>query len=148
MAVISAREGARSATHAHIAEARRIAATNGADRNDFDTEFGPTNVEIHAVSTAVDLGDAGMALDVAEHIDPSGLSPERQARFLVDVARAHAQRRHVGEATASLLEAEALAPQQVHSHHLAREAVRDLLQFSGHRIPETLAGLADRMAIA
>ncbi|MDX3214333.1 helix-turn-helix domain-containing protein [Streptomyces sp. ME02-6991-2B] len=148
MAVISAREGARSATHAHIEEARRIAATNGADRNDFDTEFGPTNVEIHAVSTAVDLGDAGMALDVAERIDPSGLSPERQARFLVDVARAHAQRRHVGEATAALLEAETLAPEQLHSHHLAREAVRDLLQFSGHRVPEPLAGLADRMAIA
>ncbi|MFJ5216362.1 helix-turn-helix domain-containing protein [Streptomyces sp. NPDC088354] len=148
MAVISAREGDRSATHAHIAEARRIAATNRSDRNDFDTEFGPTNVEIHAVSTAVDLGDAGMALDVAERVDPSGLSPERQARFLVDVARAHAQRRHVGEATAALLEAEALAPQQVHSHHLAREAVRDLIQFSGHRIPEPLAGLADRMAIA
>ena len=110
MAVISAREGDRSATHAHIAEARRIAATNGTDRNDFDTEFGPTNVEIHAVSTAVDLGDAGMALDVAEHVDPTGLSPERQARFLVDVARAHAQRRHVGEATAALLEAEARPP--------------------------------------
>ncbi|MFD3453827.1 helix-turn-helix domain-containing protein [Streptomyces sp. NPDC058691] len=148
MAVISAREGDRSATHAHIAEARRIAATNGVDRNDFDTEFGPTNVEIHAVSTAVDLGDAGMALDVAERIDPSGLSPERQARFLVDVARAHAQRRHVGEATAALLEAEALAPEQVHSHHLAREVVRDLVQFSGHRVPEPLAELADRMAIA
>lgn len=148
MAVISAREGARSATHAHIDEARRIASVNGSDRNDFDTEFGPTNVEIHAVSTAVDLGDAGMALDVAERVNPSGLSPERQARFLLDVARAHAQRRHVGEATAALIEAEALAPEQIHSHHLSRGVVRDLVQLSGPRVPEHLAGLAERMAIA
>ncbi|MEV7739353.1 hypothetical protein AB0O75_46260 [Streptomyces sp. NPDC088921] len=119
----------------------------GEDRNDFDTEFGPTNVEIHAVSTAVELGDAGLALEVAQHVDTSGLSSERQARFLLDVARAHAQRRHVGEATAALLEAEALTPEQIHDHHLAREVIRDLIQLSERRVPESLRGLADRSAV-
>ncbi|MER5856329.1 transcriptional regulator [Streptomyces sp900105245] len=147
LAVINAREGNRARTHTHIDEARRIAARLGEDRNDFDTEFGPTNVEIHAVSTAVELGDAGLALEVAQEVDASGLSPERQSRFLLDVARAHAQRRHVGEATAALLEAEALAPEQIHDHHLAREVIRDLTQLSEPRVPETLRGLAERSAV-
>ncbi|MBK3647744.1 helix-turn-helix domain-containing protein [Streptomyces sp. MBT33] len=147
LAVINAREGNRARTHEHIDRAREIAARLGEDRNDFDTEFGPTNVEIHAMSTAVELGDAGLALEVAQRVDASGLSPERQARFLLDVARAHAQRRHVGEATAALLEAEALAPEQIHDHHLAREVMRDLIQLSGTRVPEALRDLAERSAV-
>lgn len=148
LAVINAREGRRSATQKHIERARTIAARLGEDRNDFDTEFGPTNVEIHAVSTAVDLGDAGLALDVAEGVATSELSPERQSRFLLDVARAHAQRRHVGEAVAALLEAEKLTPEQIRSHHLAREVVRDLVQLSGNRVPPALAELAERTDVA
>ncbi|MET8446597.1 helix-turn-helix transcriptional regulator [Streptomyces sp. NPDC005209] len=147
LAVINAREGNRGRTHEHIDRARAIAARLGEDRNDFDTEFGPTNVEIHAVSTAVELGDAGLALEVAQQVDASGLSPERQSRFLLDVARAHAQRRHVGEATAALLEAEVLAPEQIQDHHLAREVIRDLLQLSGPRVPESLRDLAERSAV-
>lgn len=147
LAVINSREGNRAETHEHIDRAREIAARLGEDRNDFDTEFGPTNVEIHAVSTAVELGDAGVALEVAQQVDASVLSPERQSRFLLDVARAHAQRRHVGEATAALLEAEALAPEQIHDHHLAREVIRDLVQLSEPRVPESLRGLAERSAV-
>ncbi|MFF9409062.1 helix-turn-helix domain-containing protein [Streptomyces anandii] len=147
LAVINAREGNRGRTHEHIDRARGIAARLGEDRNDFDTEFGPTNVEIHAVSTAVELGDAGLALEVAQRVDASGLSPERQSRFLLDVARAHAQRRHVGEATAALLEAEALAPEQIQDHHLARDVIRDLIQLSGARTPEPLRDLAERSAV-
>ncbi|WP_406171891.1 hypothetical protein [Streptomyces sp. NBC_00996] len=63
------------------------------------------------------------------------------------MARAHAQRRHVGEATAALLEAEALAPEQIQDHHLAREVIRDLIQLSGTRIPEALRDLAERSAV-
>ncbi|MET8952607.1 helix-turn-helix transcriptional regulator [Streptomyces sp. NPDC004533] len=147
LAVINAREGNRARTHEHIERARGIAARLGEDRNDFDTEFGPTNVEVHAVSTAVELGDAGLALEVAQDVDTSGLSPERQSRFLLDVARAHAQRRHVGEATAAILEAEALAPEQIQDHHLAREVIRDLIQLSGPRVPEALRDLAERSAV-
>lgn len=147
LAVINAREGHRAQTHEHIDRAREIAGRLGEDRNDFDTEFGPTNVEIHAVSTAVELGDAGLALEVAQQVDASGLSPERQSRFLLDVARAHAQRRHVGEATAALLEAETLAPEQIQDHHLAREVIRDLIQLSEPRVPEPLRDLAERSAV-
>jgi hypothetical protein len=111
---------------------------------DFDTEFGPTNVQLHRVAVAIDLGDAGEAIDVARAIDASGLSPERQARLLVDVARAHAQRRHAGEALTTLLDAERLAPEHVRSHHLAKATITDLLDHFGRRPPSELIDLARR----
>jgi hypothetical protein len=43
-------------------------------------------------------GDAGEALDLASAVDATGLSTERQSRLFIDLARAYAQRRHVGEA--------------------------------------------------
>ncbi|MEV2274342.1 helix-turn-helix domain-containing protein [Nocardiopsis sp. NPDC049922] len=146
-AVISAREGDRAGTHRWIDRAREIAEEIGEDRNDFGTEFGPTNVGVHAVSTSVDLGDAGMALDLATGVDTSGLSPERQSRFLLDQARAYTQRRQVGEAVKALLNGEKLAPEQVRTHPLARQTIRDLIQLS--RTPSAdLVALAERAAVA
>ena len=83
------------------------------DRNDYHTEFGPTNVALHEVAVAVELGRAGEALRLAKKIDANALSPERRGRFLMDVARAHAQRRQADEAVKVLEEAEALTPEQV-----------------------------------
>jgi transcriptional regulator with XRE-family HTH domain len=145
LAVVYAREGDRSATRRVIEEARRIAGMIGIDRNDYNTEFGPTNVELHAVSTAVDLGDAGEAIDLAAGIDASGLSPERQARLLIDLARAHVQRRHIGEAVSALLDAERLTPEQVQQHSLARQVVQDLLNLAGRRAAPNLLDLARRI---
>jgi transcriptional regulator with XRE-family HTH domain len=144
LAVIAARENHRTQARRHIKTARTVAARLGEDRNDFDTEFGPSNVEVHAVSVAADLGDAGEALEAAATVDVSRLSPERQARFHLDLARAHTQRRHVGEALAALLTAEQLSPEQVHSHGLVREIIYDLLGLSGRRPPEELQALARR----
>jgi hypothetical protein len=47
--------------------------------------------------------------------------------MLIDVARAHAQRRQVGEAVAALREAEDITPEQVLAHDLVRQLVSDLL---------------------
>lgn len=148
LAVIRAREGDRAGTREHIDQARALAQRLGEDRNDYDTEFGPTNVELHAVSTAVDLGDAGEAVDIAGRLDSTALSPERQARLHMDLATAHAQRRHIGEAIAALLEAERLAPEQVRTHVVARDTIRDLLSLAGRRPPATLTDLADRAGIS
>jgi hypothetical protein len=99
----AARECMRNAEDA----ARRLRT----DRNDFHTEFGPTNVALHAVSIAVELGDAGEAIRRAATVDASKLSTERRARFLIDVARAYAQRQKVTETVQTVEEAEALAPE-------------------------------------
>jgi len=86
LAVITARENDRTKTRDHIDTARQIARRLGQDRNDFDTEFGPTNVELYAISVAVDLGDAGEALETATDLDITGLSPERQTHYHLDLA--------------------------------------------------------------
>jgi hypothetical protein len=75
-AVINAHESHRSRAREYLAEAERTANRIGADRSDFDTEFGPTNVRLHRVAVAVVLGDAGEALDVAKGIDATN-EPER-----------------------------------------------------------------------
>ncbi|QVI22836.1 helix-turn-helix transcriptional regulator [Nocardia tengchongensis] len=147
LAVIAATDGNRTAARTGLAAARSAADRLGEGRNDFDTEFGPTGVAVHAVAVAVELGDAGEALDIARTVDASILSPERQARFLVDVARAHAQRRQASEALEALLDAERLTPELVHTDHRAREVVRDLLQFAGRRPAEELRELAGRAAV-
>jgi hypothetical protein len=84
-------------------------------------------VALHEIAVAVELGDAGRALRAAEAVDESGLCAERRARMLIDVARAHAQRRQVGEALAALREAEQITPKQVRGHELVRQLVSDLL---------------------
>jgi transcriptional regulator with XRE-family HTH domain len=146
-ALVSGTEGDRSAARAHLGNAGAIAERIGEDRNDYNTEFGPTNVLLHTVSVDVDLGDAGEALDVAARVDPSGLSPERQARFYIDVARAHAQRRHVGEATAALIKADRLAPEHTRTHQAARQCLDDLLAQAGRRPTTDLTDLAPRAGI-
>ncbi|MEJ8644527.1 helix-turn-helix transcriptional regulator [Streptomyces sp. MS1.HAVA.3] len=144
LALVHARSGERAAARRQIDAARAVARQLGEDRNDFNLEFGPTNVEIQAVSTAVDLGDAGEALDIAAGLDTTGLSPERQARLLMDLGRAHAQRRHFGDALDSLLRAEALAPEMIHTHVAARAVVRDLILVAGRAASDELRGLAER----
>ncbi|EPH46858.1 hypothetical protein STRAU_0024 [Streptomyces aurantiacus JA 4570] len=114
------------------------------DRNDFGLEFGPTNVEIQAVATSVEHGDAGEAIDIGQELDPSCLSSERQARLLMYLSRAYLQRRQTQEAQDCLLRAEELAPEMLHSHTDARATIRELLLISGDSAPAELVELADR----
>ena len=126
-AVVAARTGDGDTAYAHLDRARDMAARLGPGRNDFNTEFGPANVGLFEVAVAVELGDAGRALRAAGSVDTTGMSPERRARMLIDVARAHAQRRQVGEAVTALRQAEDITPELVHGHYLARQLVSDLL---------------------
>ncbi|MFI8083693.1 helix-turn-helix domain-containing protein [Kitasatospora sp. NPDC086009] len=144
LALAAARAGQRDRSRNELDNARAVAARLGEDRNDFHLEFGPTNVEIQAVSTAVDLGDAGEALDLGHRIDAGRLSPERRSRLLIDLGRAHAQRRHLGEALDCLLRAEELAPENVRAHVAARETIRELILVAGRSAPPELVKLAKR----
>lgn len=143
-ALVHARCSQRTEAREEIAKARRVAEQLGEDRNDYHLEFGPTNVAIQAVSTAVELGDAGEAIDVAHTIDASSLSPERQGRVFMDLGRAYAQRRQTPEAIESLLRAERLSPEMVRNHGAVRAAVKEMVLVSGSNVPKDLMGLADR----
>jgi hypothetical protein len=78
LAITAAREDDRQQAVTHLAHAHQIAASLAEDRNDYGTEFGPTNVALHAVSVAVELGDARQAPDLSRDIDPERLSADRR----------------------------------------------------------------------
>lgn len=143
-AVASSRINEADAAYGHLARAREIADRLGDGRNDYNTEFGPANVALHEIAVAVELGDAGHALRVASAVDASGLSAERRARLLIDLARAHTQRRQVDEAISALLEAETLTPEQIRNHRITRQLASDLLTMQDPPSPE-LRELADRV---
>ena len=147
LAVAAARDNKRGQAHQHLDTARTIAGQLGEDRDDYGTEFGPTNVAIHAVDVAVELGDAGQAIEIGETISPANLSAERQARYLLDLAQAHTMRRQIGEALHALQEAERIAPEETRVHYVGRAVTRDLLQLSGLRPRPELRDLAERFGV-
>ena len=72
----------------------------GGDHNHYWSCFGPTNVLLHRIAAAVELGDAPRALEMNKRIRPDGLAalvPERRVHYLLDMARGWAQ---VGRSTA------------------------------------------------
>ena len=146
LAVVAARQNDADRAEEHIRLATKAADQLGEDRNDYDTEFGPTNVALHTVAVAVELGDAGRALRTAATVDASALSPERQARFLIDVARAHAQRRNVEGVVSALNDALAAAPEQARNHPLIGELLGDLLR-SAQGDDAALRMLAHRLGL-
>ncbi|HEY6423271.1 MAG TPA: helix-turn-helix transcriptional regulator [Pseudonocardiaceae bacterium] len=146
LAVASARTNDGEQAYAYLALARDAAAQLGADRNDYNTEFGPTNVLLHEVNVAVELGDAGRAVRVATRADADRLSPERQARLLIDVARAYAQRRQPRLLVSTLRQAAQIAPEQVRTHRVVRELVEDALRADQGDVPD-LQELADYLGL-
>lgn len=145
-ALAQARQEHADAAQAHLNAADALAAHVGAGRNDYGTEFSPANVTLHRVTVAVELGDAGTALRVAETFDASPLSHERQARHQLDVARAHAQRRQFGPAVAALTRALDLAPEFIVGHPVAAALVTDLLR-TDHGTDPDLRQLAATLRI-
>jgi tetratricopeptide (TPR) repeat protein len=146
-AIVASRVNDPDAAYGHLEQARQIAARLGEGRNDYNTEFGPANVGLYEIAVAVEMGDAGRALRTAATVDTSGLSGERRARMLIDVARAHAQRRQVSEAVAALRQAEDITPEQIRTHDLVRHLVSDLLTMQDPPSRE-LRDLAARLGLA
>jgi transcriptional regulator with XRE-family HTH domain len=146
-AVTASRVNDPDAAYQYLEQARQIADRLGEGRNDYNTEFGPANVRLYEIAVAVELGDAGRALRTSATVDTTGLSAERRARMLIDVARAHAQRRQVQEAIAALGQAEDITPEQVRTHDAVRQLVSDLLTMQDPPSGE-LRDLAGRLAPA
>jgi transcriptional regulator with XRE-family HTH domain len=137
----------RSTTHAYLDEADEAARRIGADRNHLWTAFGPTNVAIHRVNTAMELGDVQIALDIGPGIDTSALPAERRVRHLLDVARAYSQTGQTDDALAAVLEAERLAPELVRHHYIGRQLVLTWVRNSPGRPNVELGRLARRLRI-
>jgi transcriptional regulator with XRE-family HTH domain len=122
-AVAAARRTDRAEAWARLDAADRLAEMVGEDANHAWTAFGPTNVGIHRVTVATELGDPGEALRAAADVDPTRLDGglrSRRAQVNLDLAWAQAHRKRDAEATLYLLEAERAAPEAIRYHTRVR----------------------------
>jgi transcriptional regulator with XRE-family HTH domain len=146
-AVVAARGGHPSAAFGHLARARELARQLACQRADGLPEFGLDYVALYEIAVSVDLGDAGHALRTAATVRLGVLPAARQARMLIDVARAYALRGQVAEATRALLQAAERGPWQPRERERACQVVSDLLAAS-EPAPADLADLASQIGVA
>lgn len=148
--IVAARKIDRGAISEYLREAERATVRLGSGWVDPETGFGVANLAIHQVSIAVELGDSGDALQTAMNVDLSGLPEdyrERRAALLIEMARAHGQRRNKGGAVLHLLEAEQMAPEEVRYNLLVQDMVRDFLKREGKLRTPGLWPLAQRLSV-
>lgn len=147
-ATAAAAEFDRAAVARYLHQAQRAADLLGRDANLLGTAFGPANVVLHTVSTAVQLGQARTAVESGESFDDAALPPElvgRRAQLRLDLARGYTQRRMDAAAVNTLLEAESLAPQLVRCDPATAEVLGELLRREHRRSTPELRGLAQRV---
>lgn len=145
-AVAAARKQDRSTATELLGLAARAAARLGYDGNHWQTGFGPTNVELHRLSVALDLGDVAVVAEKGQSVRAENMPVERRVSHQVDVARALHMMARDEEALTALLSAEREAPSLVRHHPAVRETVKTMVRrapASGGRSSSLLA-LAER----
>ena len=113
-------------------EARSAARATAGQPDPYGLAFGPINVEIHATSTRLDLGDVGAAVEHGETVRlPAGWALNRASHHHMDMARAYEKLGRREQALHSLAQARAAAPAQTRYHPTTRETVLSLLRSRG-----------------
>jgi hypothetical protein len=138
----------RASARAFLAEADQAARLLGRDANHFWTAFGPTNVAIHRVSPAMELGDVQIAVDLGPGLDTTPLPTERRVRHALEVARALSTWNRADEALPIVRDAERMAPEQVRYHFLSRQLVLTWIKQQRTRPSFQLTDLARRLQVA
>jgi hypothetical protein len=146
-AMAASRAEDRATTRAFLHEAQESASRLGADANHMWTAFGPTNVAIHQVNTAMELGDVQIALDIGPALDTSGLPTERRVRHTLELARAYSARNRRDEGLTLVLDAERMAPEQVRHRYISRQLVLTWMRQQRSKPSLELAGLASRLRL-
>jgi transcriptional regulator with XRE-family HTH domain len=146
----AARIGDMATVRDLLAGAEEAASYIGGDENHYWTSFGPTNVQLHRVATAVEMGEGRLAIDVHESMDIEAfgaLMPERRAHHYLDVARGYALVGEVEKASEMLLEGDRLASAEIRCRPLAREVLSDILRRTRGAPPPPVAELAEHMGV-
>lgn len=117
----------------HLAEAAelagRLAQAPSGRSTARNRTFGPANVALWQVSSAVERREPVEALRIAQTLNPDDLpSGVRHAQYFVEVGRAHAMRRDHRAALHALLRGEHAAPQHVRGMAPVRELVGSMLR--------------------
>ncbi|MEV8506388.1 hypothetical protein AB0368_16370 [Actinoplanes sp. NPDC051475] len=119
----------------------------GRDANHLWTAFGPTNVAIHRVAAAGELGDIQVAIDLGPRVDTAAMPMERRVRHALEVSRAYSAWNRQEEALSTLLHAEQMAPEQVRHHYLGRQLVLIWIRQQRTEPSVALVGLARRLQV-
>lgn len=145
-AIAAARRQDRSTTAELLDQASAAAERLGEDANHWQTSFGPSNVELHRLAAALELGDVTAVVERGESVRPTHLPVERQVTHAIDLARALSMLARDDSALRVLLDAEQKAPQLVRHSSKVREVVRTMYRrapvSNGKSSP--LLGLAER----
>ncbi|HVV11807.1 helix-turn-helix domain-containing protein [Amycolatopsis sp.] len=146
-AVAAARDQDRATSNDLLAHATRAADQLGVDANYWQTGFGPSNVELHRLSAALDLGDVTRVIEDAPSVNVDHLPEERQVTHLIDFARALSLMAKDDEALQALLTAEQKSPGIVRHSTVVREVVRSMYRrapATAGRKSSALLALAER----
>jgi hypothetical protein len=138
-ALAAARAQRRTVAGALLREADVAARHTGRDGNAYWTAFGPTNVGVHRVAVAVELGDAGTAIGLAATVKVNDLAvPERKAMLLLDTAQAYLYQAEFDHAFMAIRRAERQAPEEVRTRPYTHRMLRELDRRSPHRLRQQL----------
>lgn len=146
-AVAAARHQDRAGARELLGAASRAAERLGEDGNWWQTGFGPTNVTLHRLAAALDLGDVAYVVAHAPGVATAHLPVERAASHQIDTGRAMSLVARNDDALEWFLVAEQRAPHLVRHSPVVRESVKAMYRRSpaaAARRSSALAGLAER----
>ncbi|HET9974198.1 MAG TPA: helix-turn-helix domain-containing protein [Streptosporangiaceae bacterium] len=115
-------------TAEYIGVARAAATRFGADRHDYQTNFGPTQVEMQACHTSAVLGQPGSALRAARAVRRSDLRRISWGAHQLDVAQACLDSRRILQAVDALTEARDVSAEWFRHQGMARAMVGDVVE--------------------
>ena len=146
-ATTAARDGREGDALRHLDEAQTTADRLPAGYHHPWTQFGASNVAVHAVSVRADLSKSSAARDQARRIDPDIIpSRERRARLMVETARTYHRQRDHSAALDWLERAYPVCNDSVHYSPEARQMAADAVDHGGPMIDRrarTFARLLD-----
>lgn len=127
-------------------EAGEAAQRLGGDFNHHWTAFGPTNVLLHRVSTAVELGDAGSAIDYARQVQLGNIEVmERKVTLFIDAARAYQQWGRTESAFQALRTAEDMASEELSTRPVVHKLINDIRDRTSGHLYGHISELAERV---
>lgn len=109
--------------------------------------FSPGNVQIHAISVALETGEQTKALAINRRTAPelvAALPHSRRGHHHMDLARAWLWDGNRERALAELETAERIAPQLVRNHPIARSTLRSIVHAERIATREKLRRMSDR----
>src|SRR6266545_867467 len=151
-ALAEAQAGRTDQIDDHLEEARREAVTLGepAKPGGLSMSFGPTNVGLWRMGSALELGEYHRVIEIARTVNPEALPhANRQCSYWLDYGRALSHipgREH--QAIAALARAETKAPQYMKILPSARNTVASMITRARRKaVADDLRKLADRIGL-